>query len=517
MSDGSPQALARKRRTPLFVAIAVVAAVAIAAAGALALQDDSDSPDLAGNPDGVTPQPLAWQACGKGLECAELSVPLDHADQGGRQIALALNRRAATDPAARLGALVINPGGPGGSGVAFVRDSVEAISADVRARYDIVGFDPRGVGSSNPVDCLSDADLDDYLAAEATPDTPAEVTALEDDVRRFAAGCEARSGEVLPHLSTLNVARDLEIIRGALGQARLDYLGYSYGSYLGAVYAEEFPDRVGRLVLDGALDPTLTGEELILGQARGFELAYTSFVDACLDQRRCPLGSSAAGIARQVTALLAELDTRTLPTVQERPLTQSLAASGIFFAMYESAVWEFLQEAIVAAFDGDGSGLLQIVDLFLERNDDGTYAGNLLEANAAVNCLDRPSGATAEEIAQRLPELREISPLFGEYLAWGAFICQIWPVPPQGEPRPLPAAGAPSILVIGTTRDPATPYEDAQALAEQLESGVLLTLDGDGHTAYGRGNACIDAAVDAYLLAGTPPADGTRCDGPTAG
>lgn len=455
-----------------------------------------------------TPQ---WESCHDEAECTTVEVPLDYDAPDGDVIELAVLRRPATGDD-RIGSLLVNPGGPGASGLDFALGG--PVNDDVAERFDVVGFDPRGVGESEPIDCLDDAALDEFIEADGSPDDTAEVAVLQDQASGFIEGCIQRSGEMLPHIGTAEVARDLDIVRAAMGDDVLYYRGASYGTEYGAVYADLFPDRVGRLVLDGAVDPTLTGEQFALGQARGAERALTAYLQSCVAEEDCPLGESGAEARSTLTDLLAVIDATPLPTEAEnRPLTQSLALLGIVLPLYLSPDegYLLLDLALEQALAGDGTALLYLADQYLMRNPDGTFDGNLNEVNAAVNCVDRTWAADVEQVAAGIPQLEAASPLFGPYLGWSGLVCAQWPVPPVA-PAPVTAAGAAPILVVGTTGDLATPYEWAEALAGQLESGVLLTYQGSGHTAYRKGSDCIDDAVDEYLIDGTVPEEGLRCD-----
>lgn len=450
-------------------------------------------------------QTLKWSSCGGEFQCTTLEVPLDYADPDGDTIDLSVLRSPAEDPE---GSLIVNPGGPGASGVDYARAARSLATDAVREHYDIVGFDPRGVGESNPVDCLDDEQLDAFTAAEATPDDDEEVAELQGDVEEFAAGCESRSGALLPHLSTENAARDMDVLRAALGDSKLTYLGKSYGTYLGAIYADLFPSRVGRMVLDGAIDPSLSAKEFALGQAAGFQRAWDGFVRWCVDDG-CPLGDDEDEVQATVSAFLSDLDEEPLQTGDDsRPLTESLAFYGMVVPFYSPAseAYPTVRDALDQAINDDsGAGLLALADLYLSRNGDGTYTGNSNEVFAAVNCLDRPESPTIEQVSSGLSDYEEASPVFGPFMAWGALTCAAWPVKSSAVPGPLDATGADPILVIGTTGDPATPYPWAEALADQLSSGELLTYDGTGHTAYRSGSECVDEFVDAYLVEGELP------------
>ncbi|MGW0292588.1 alpha/beta hydrolase [Streptomyces tuirus] len=464
-------------------------------------------------------QKPAWRACGvPGFECATLKAPLDYAKPSSGDVRLALTRKKATGPGKRLGSLLVNPGGPGGSAIGYVQAYAGiGYPAEVRARYDMVAVDPRGVARSEPVKCLDGPDMDTYTQTDATPDDGKETDGLVAAYRTFAEGCGADAPRLLRHVSTVEAARDMDIVRAVLGDKKLNYVGASYGTFLGATYAGLFPDRAGRLVLDGAMDPSLPARRLNLEQTAGFETAFRSFAKDCARRADCPLGGKGASperVGENLKAFFAKLDRRPVPTGDAggRRLTESLATTGVIAAMYDEGSWEQLREALTSAMkENDGSGLLVLSDGYYERDADGAYS-NLMFANAAVNCLDLPASFdTPEEVSRALPEFEKASPVFGKGLAWAALNCAYWPVHATGEPHRIEAKGAAPIVVVGTTRDPATPYRWAKALAGQLSSARLLTYEGDGHTAYGRGSSCIDRTINAYLLRGTPPTDGKRC------
>ncbi|WP_435860630.1 alpha/beta hydrolase [Streptomyces spiralis] len=464
-------------------------------------------------------QKLTWRDCGApGFQCATLRAPLDYADPSAGDIRLAVARKKATGPGSHLGSLLVNPGGPGGSAIDYLQQFAGVgYPEEIRARYDLVAMDPRGVARSEPVECLDDRDMDTFTKTDMTPDDRAETDALVGEFRRFAEGCGAHDPRVLRHVSTVEAARDMDVLRAVLGDQRLNYVGASYGTLLGATYAGLFPGRVGRLVLDGAMDPSLTARRLNLDQTAGFETAFQSFAKDCVRQSDCPLGgpgTTPAQAGDHLEAFFRKLDAHPLPTGDPdgRRLVEALGTTGVIAAMYDQGAWPQLRAALTAAMKkNDGAGLLSLSDTYYERDTRGHYS-NLMFANAAVNCLDLPpafSGPAAVEEA--LPSFRKASPVFGEGLAWASLNCAYWPVKPTGEPHRIEAKGAAPIVVVGTTRDPATPYRWAQSLASQLSSGRLLTFVADGHTAYGRGSRCIDSAIDAYLLHGTPPTQGKRC------
>ncbi|RDG36674.1 alpha/beta hydrolase [Streptomyces corynorhini] len=459
-------------------------------------------------------QKIKWRACGvSGFQCATMKAPLDYAEPDGKQIDLAVSRKKATGPGKRLGSLLVNPGGPGGSAIGYLQGyAAIGYPAPVRAQYDMAAIDPRGVARSEPVECLSGTEMDAYTQVDQTPDDQAEIARLTGAFKKFAAGCEKRSGEILPHVSTVETARDMDIFRAVLGDEKLSYVGASYGTFLGATYAELFPERTGRLVLDGAMDPSLPARDLNRDQTAGFETAFQSFARDCVKQSDCPFGTkSPAEVATRMNAFFKGLDAEPVPTGETRQLGESLATTGVIAAMYDESAWPQLREALAQAMDGDGTALLGLADSYYERDGDGSYQ-NLMFANSAVNCLDLPPAFSGPgEVTQDLPSFEKASPVFGRNLAWASLNCAYWPTKATGSPHRIEAKGAAPIVVVGTTRDPATPYKWARSLAEQLSSGTLLTYNGDGHTAYGRGSDCIDTAINTYLLEGTPPTPAKKC------
>ncbi|MEU1817212.1 alpha/beta hydrolase [Streptomyces roseifaciens] len=482
-----------------------------------------DAPLLAPLPAAVPPalqryyaQKLTWHSCGAGgFECATLRAPLDYDHpREADDLKLAVSRKKATGAghARRLGSLMVNPGGPGGSAVGYLqRYAGIGYPAAVRAHYDMVAMDPRGVAGSEPVTCFSDADMDRYTEVDQTPDDAGEIGELVAAYSDFADGCAARSGKLLGHVSTIEAARDMDVLRAVLDDAKLTYVGASYGTFLGATYAGLFPSRVGRLVLDGALDPALDSERVNRDQTAGFQTAFDSFAQDCARRRDCPLGTEPARAGDRLSALFKKADATPLATGKSRKLTESLATTGVISAMYDEAAWGLLRTALRSAFLGDGAPLLKLSDAYYERDSRGAYQ-NLMYANAAVNCLDLPPAFRSPgEVRDAVPAFRKASPVFGTPLAWAALTCGYWPVQATGTPHRIPAEGAAPILVVGTTRDPATPYGWARSLASQLSSGRLLTYDGDGHTAYTRGSACIDNTINSYLLTSTPPPADRKC------
>ncbi|WP_405586757.1 alpha/beta hydrolase [Streptomyces sp. NBC_01092] len=470
-------------------------------------------------PAALTPyytQKLTWRSCGMpGFQCATMRAPLDYTKPDAGDAKLAVARKKATGPGARLGSLLVNPGGPGGSAIGYLQQYAGiGYPTDVRARYDMVAVDPRGVARSEPVECLDGREMDAYTQTDFTPDDAEETGELVEAYKKFAEGCGADAPGLLRHVSTAEAARDMDILRSVLGDEKLTYVGASYGTFLGATYAGLFPDRVGRLVLDGAMDPSLPARRMNLDQTAGFETAFQAFARDCVRQRDCPLGTKASEVGRGLKAFFEKLDAQPVPTgdPDRRDLGESLATTGVIAAMYDEGAWATLRDALTSAMrENDGAGLLALSDSYYERDGDGRYT-NLMFANAAVNCVDLPPAfSTPDQVRGALPAFEKASPVFGEGLAWATLNCAYWPVAPTGESHRIEAKGAAPIVVVGTTRDPATPYRWARALTTQLSSSRLLTYDGDGHTAYGRGSTCIDDTINRYLLRGTPPTEGKRC------
>ncbi|MGW7789375.1 alpha/beta hydrolase [Streptomyces tricolor] len=464
-------------------------------------------------------QRLRWRDCGApGFQCATMKAPLDYDDPAAGDVRLAVARKKATGKGKPLGSLMVNPGGPGGSAVGYLQQYAGVGYPErVRARYDMVAMDPRGVARSEPVECLSGRQMDAYTQTDQTPDDEKERDALVAADRKFAEGCGTRSARLLRHVSTVEAARDMDILRAVLGDRKLTYVGASYGTFLGATYAGLFPRRVGRMVLDGAMDPSLDARRLNLDQTAGFETAFQAFAKDCVRHADCPLGgrgTTPARVGDRLQAFFRKVDAHPVPTgdADGRKLGEALATTGVIASMYDEGAWGQLRRALTSAMKkNDGAGLLSLADSYYERDASGRYS-NLMMANAAVNCLDLPPAFTGpEDVQKALPVFEKASPVFGPALAWATLNCTYWPVRATGEPHRIEAKGAAPIVVVGTVRDPATPYRWAKSLAAQLSSARLLTYDGDGHTAYGRGSGCIDSAIDTYLLRGTPPPPGKRC------
>ncbi|MEU3887301.1 alpha/beta hydrolase [Streptomyces sp. NPDC029041] len=437
-------------------------------------------------------------------QCATLKVPLDWSKPDGETIGLGLIRARARG-GDRVGSLLFNFGGPGASGVSMMPSYAPAVSS-LRERYDLVSWDPRGVGASEGVRCRSDKQI---LAAETvdlTPDTPAEEKAYLADTTDFGKGCRKDAGELMSHVSTADSARDMDRIREVLGDKRMNYFGISYGTELGGTYAHLFPKKVGRMTLDAVVDPGADTVGHAEDQARGFQRALNNYLEST--------GQDPQEGSRKIAALLRRIDARPLPAgLPGRKLTQALAVTGIILPLYSKDSWPTLTGALDAAERGDGSELLTLADRYNERQPSGRY-GTTRHSQRVISCLDDRERPTVAETKRLLPRFEKISPVFGTFLGWDtAGWCHDWPVPGQHDTPEVSAPGAAPVLVVGNTGDPATPFEGARRMADELGKGVgvLLTWRGEGHGAYGSGSDCVDSTVDAYLLDGSVPKDGTVC------
>jgi pimeloyl-ACP methyl ester carboxylesterase len=400
---------------------------------------------------------------------------------------------------------VFNFGGPGASGVDTLDQAAKSLTS-LRARWDLVSFDPRGVERSSGVHCGDGAELDKFTALDTLPDN--EQTRREGDAanKEFAQLCEKDSGKVLPYVGTVNAARDMDRLRAAVGDAKLNYVGMSYGTQLGAVYATEFPKNVGRMVLDAPLDPTVTFEERTLAQTRGFQQAYESFLKSCV-KGPCAVGKDVATARANVAKLMNQLAAKPLK-VGERELTQGLASTGVAAALYSELTWPFLDNALGQALKGGGDGLMYLSDSYTGRAMDGTYSTQMTSF-PAITCADsaeRPDEATLRRTEDAAVKL---SPLFGSEGAGG--LCTVWPVKGSDEARHVNATGSAPIVVVGGKGDPATPYEWAPKLTAQLKTATLVTYEGEGHGAYLSGNKCVKDLVDSFLIDGKLPAKGASC------
>jgi pimeloyl-ACP methyl ester carboxylesterase len=515
-------------RTQRRVLTGLVAGALIAAGCTLpvyAPNTDGDGDAAPGTPAPATSGETArWRPCpdvpedlvgrtadGMTYECATIAVPEDWANPGnGQTFEIALLRARSDNQRDRIGSLVVNPGGPGGSGIDTAvylsfGERFGGLPDDITSKFDIVGFDPRGVGRSSPVECISDADLDATFGADPDPDTQAEFDAFAALNQRIGQGCGTKYGADLRLFATEQAARDMDAVRAAVGDEKLTYLGYSYGTLLGATYAQLFPNKIRAFVLDGAVDP---GQDFVAGsegQAKGFERAFGNFATWCAQNAgRCPIAPDAKG------AVTAAIDkARVSPaSAGGREATAGWVFYAVISSLYTERGWEELAKAIDDLQAGDPSGVFELADAYAERDADGKYS-NLFDANAAVNCADNTAKPSVKQIRTLQSQWRTKYPIFGAPLAVGMLTCAYWPA--ERDPYPTGAAkGAPPILVVGTTGDPATPYEQTAKLAGMLGVGVVLTWEGEGHTAYPQ-TACITEAVDDYLISLEVPPAGQRC------
>jgi pimeloyl-ACP methyl ester carboxylesterase len=454
---------------------------------------------------------IRWRDCGNGFQCGIVPVPLDAVHPTAAMLNLTVSRLAATDQSHRIGSLVINPGGPGEPATDFIRDAEKSglISKDIRARFDIVGFDPPGVGLSAPIRCSETADRP--VSVDADPDTSAEIAALVADAKELADGCEKDDAALLPHMGVEDVARDLDAVRAALGDEKLTYVGFSYGTLIGAKYASLFPDRIRALVLDGPVDPSIDLFQLREDQARAFEKSLNLFLADCAARKACAFYSNGRPAAA-FDALMASIDKEPIPSsrIGRGPLGPTLALQAVLHSMYSRNYWPVLEVGLEAAALGDGSVLMLLSDPFRGRHADGTYS-NLLDAYYGVTCLDWPVSHDVKAYTALAKKLSAFAPRLGGLVAYNDLPCAYWPVESTREPSPISAPKAPPMVIVAATGDPATPYKWGVSLSKQLTTSVLLTREGDGHTSY-LTNTCVTKSIDAYLLNLKLPKAGLRCD-----
>ncbi|MGH9124393.1 MAG: alpha/beta hydrolase [Acidimicrobiales bacterium] len=462
--------------------------------------------------------PVSWHGCTAAEgpaggadaadQCASLQVPLDYSQPGATKIGIALARRPATGT--KTGSLLFNPGGPGASGIDDLDYVVGMLPSSILSHFDVVAFDPRGVSRSAPVHCASGSQLDQFVHANPAPTTAAGLQALVAVDQTFVNGCVAKSGAELGLVGTANAARDMDEIRSAVGDAKLTYLGFSYGTFLGATYAELFPSHIRAMVLDGAIDPALDAVTSDIVQAAAFDKNLQDFFTFCTqtpDQCSWHPGGDLTAAYNALLAHIAASPLRVSGT--SRTVGSGEAFYGIAEELYSQTTWPDLASALQQAESGNGSQLLQSSDQYTGRNPDGTYS-NELESNNAIACDDQPWPKSLAMLQQDAVQAKQKAPEFGVADLYGGIPCSLWPTTPTSTPRPISAAGSPPIVVVGSTGDPATPYTDAQSLAKELQHGVLLTRVGDGHTGYSF-SACIRQYVDNYFANLVVPPVGTTC------
>ncbi|GAA1238607.1 alpha/beta hydrolase [Kitasatospora nipponensis] len=467
-------------------------------------------------------QQVAWSACAddpmtkevneSSFLCGTAHVPLDYAHPAGDTFDLALVKKPAAQSVQKLGSLFFNPGGPGGSGIDMVTGGAASQFKSLNDRYDLIGFDPRGVGRSSAVHCLDDAARDQLNALDHADGGTGKA---------FADACQAKSAKLLPFVGTVNAARDLDVLRAVVGDQKLNYLGFSYGTYLGGFYAEQFPDRTGRLVLDGVVDPTLSQLDAGIAQQVGFEGVFERFAADCVTHSGCSLGKDPGAAAKKAADFLDGLEAHPMTGTDGRKLTSAEGWTGTLDMLYGDAKsWEYLRDGLAWAMQGHKADyLLEFADDYNGRDGQGHY-NNLADANVAINCADDGSPIpTDDQIQQALQQLHDKAPYLDRRVTaedLKAQDCRAWPFHSAPPPHVIKAAGSAPILVVGSTGDDATPYAGAQKVAANLANATLLTRDGDGHTAYSK-SACIKKDVDAFLIDGTMPPAGTHCPTDSAG
>ena len=460
-------------------------------------------------------QKVSWAPCKDKpqMQCANVKVPLDYKKPGGKAITVAMAKLPAKG-GKPIGSLFVNPGGPGESGIDLVSRADKSFSKDVLDKYDIIGFDPRGVGSSTPVDCIDNRELGKILDSDIDTSTEAGRKARKAQARQIAKGCKDKSGELLAHVGTEPAARDMDVMRGLVGDKKLNYLGFSYGTSLGGMYADIFPKKVGRMVLDGAANPQQSFLPSTYTQMLSFEKSFERYAERCVKTGNCSLGPSVDAAKKKMRALLDQARVKPFKTSDpNRPLNQTMLHSAVISLLYEDRTWSVFNQAFDQLIkQNDGSLFLKVFDATSSREGDGNK-GNRAEAYWAINCADYAQESEADYL-KYANKLKREAPAIGAFSAQDTiafYMCAELPHHPKSNPGPYRAKGSAPIVVIGTKYDPATPYSWAQALHKSLSNSVLLTWEGDGHTAYGRGSSCIGSAVDKYLLTGEVPKDGLDC------
>jgi pimeloyl-ACP methyl ester carboxylesterase len=459
-------------------------------------------------------QVLVWKSCGDGMQCTTATAPMNWDEPATASIDLALVRQQATS-GHKLGSLLVNPGGPGGSGRDFILNSVDyATSETLQQNFDIVGFDPRGVGSSTAISCYDDpAALDQYIYGILPGDIGSDewLAAYEQTNATFDADCQKYTGPLLQYVDTVSAARDLDLLRAVLGDTKLNYLGYSYGTYLGATYADLYPEKTGRLVLDGAIDPATTEFDVTLEQAKGFESAFRAYLADCIGQSDCPFTGTVDEAVQTVIGIFGQLQASPLVGSDGRQLGVGAMFGAVILPLYNQDNWPYLNQLFTEVEKGQTDTAFLLADSLYGRDSDGSYADNSTEGLIAINCSDYPNVSDLPTLREQADELSAAAPLFGPLQAYGGLTCKHWPYPATRDRTAISAAGSTDIIVIGTTNDPATPYVWAQALAGELENGHLISYTGEGHTAYNKGDDCVDNAVDDYFVKGTVPTEDPHC------
>jgi pimeloyl-ACP methyl ester carboxylesterase len=493
------------------LAIAATLALTVAACG-----NSSSSSDTSVNPLNTTTDfivnPIVWTACDGStnpeVECGNIEVPFDYADPEQGSFVLYVKKHNAANPADRIGSMMVNPGGPGFGGSSLADDAQYYFSQDLIDNFDIIAWDPRGTGESTPaVDCVDT--YDEYFGLDSPPETPDEKQALIDASQAFNDKCEENSGTILPYISTKASAHDINSLRLSLGEEKITFFGFSYGSELGTTWATMFPETVRAIVVDGAVDPNASSTEEGMNQAKGFEGQLATFLKQCSEKSTCEFHNGGKAEAA-FDKLVLDLDAQPLEVSKDRTLvTQGVLFTAVAQAMYSDYYWPQLSEALSAAQNGEGKGILQLYDDYYQRKEDGTY-GNELEAFLAISCLDDPGAKNTKEVDQHIEEFIAVAPRLGGNFAYG-YSCALWPVK-QAAKVTITGKGAGPIIVVGTTGDAATPLDSTRKMAKGLEQGILIVVDANQHTGYGANN-CVVKAVDDYLIKLIVPANETTCKG----
>lgn len=448
--------------------------------------------------------PVSWAPCQNGLQCGTVAVPLDYFSADSPTIQIAVARHPAEDPAQRIGSLVINPGGPGGSGVDDLPTELRVLTAGLLQRFDIVSFDPRGVDRSSPVTCgESGGGADQGQIPDPAPTTAADRHTLLANDQAYAQQCEQASGGSLPFVGTVDVARDLDRIRMALGDAQLTYVGHSYGTLLGLTYAQMFPTHVRAMVLDGVIDPAVSAQQMVTDQAVGFENVLGQFFSWCRSSG-CPWQEGADPL-QSLLALNARLVSSPIPAGSGRQVGPGELFTAVLSALYSPSGWARLATALSLAESGNGAQLVSMTDTYETEN-----GPNAVDADNAVSCLDHPAPGAVDGYPQLASGAGAQAPFFGPALMWGLLQCAVWPTPPTRTVGPVTAQAAPPILLVSSSGDPATPHKWAQSVESELAHAALVTWQGVSHVAYFY-SACVRSIDQAYLLDGTLPANGTVC------
>jgi pimeloyl-ACP methyl ester carboxylesterase len=495
---------------------AVVGAVAL-----LLLPTAACSTPDAGTPAAQKNQPAApieWGTCDqsgdlpKVAQCGSIAVPVDYSKPDGAVAQIALIRFPATGQ--RIGSLVMNPGGPGQSGVDGAATALESLPAGVHERFDLVGFDPRGIGASTPaLRCNTDAENDADRADPYVDFSPAGIADIEDSEKQYVQRCVDKMGtEFLANVGTVNVAQDLDRIRTALGDDKLSYLGYGYGTLIGSAYAEAFPDKVRAMILDGAIDPTADPMEFEVEQSASFQQAFNDYAADCATKPDCPLGTDPTKAVSVYRSLVDPLVVKPARTKDPRGLGYQDALTGTFQALYSPSTWKDLTEGLRELTGGQGDSLLALADSYMERDENGHYS-NSTDAFTAIHCVDGPPVTDRAKVAEQDRRERDAAPFmsYGEFTGGAPlWVCAFWPVPPTSTPQRPSVTGLPPVLVVSTTGDPATPYQAGVDLAKDL-GGSLLTFDGTQHTVVFQGDACVDGYAEKYLIDLTLPPSDAKC------